>query len=60
VPEGVPVVARPGGFGYEIRMGGVGVGSGGRAGILVDGELYRLSGEPPTATTKGWGKVPGQ
>ncbi len=30
-----------------------------RAGIEVDGELHRLQGEPPTATTKGWGKVPG-
>jgi hypothetical protein len=51
-----------GSVGYEIRMPmtGTEVGSAGRAGIVVDGELYRLGGEPPTATTKGWGKVPGQ
>lgn len=37
-------------------------GSGGRrAGIEIDdGVLLRPGGEPPTATTKGWGRVPGR
>jgi hypothetical protein len=34
--------------------------SGHRGGVEVDGAVYPLQGEPPTATTKGWGKVPGQ
>jgi len=28
-------------------------------GIDLDGEHYQLDGQPPVATTKGWGKVPG-
>lgn len=47
-----------GGFTYEIRLGG---GTGGRPyGIEVDGAIYPLQGEPPLATTKGWGRVPGK
>jgi hypothetical protein len=33
---------------------------GSRAGVEIDGAIYPLEGEPPTATTKGWGKIPGQ
>jgi hypothetical protein len=29
------------------------------AGILIDGVVTPLSGEPPIAQTKGWGRVPG-
>jgi hypothetical protein len=29
-------------------------------GVDVDGAVYPLQGEPPLATTKGWGRVPGQ
>jgi hypothetical protein len=29
-------------------------------GTVVDGETYQLDGQPPPATTKGWGRVPGQ
>jgi len=28
-------------------------------GIEVDGERFQLGGQPPVATTKGWGRVPG-
>lgn len=28
-------------------------------GLEVDGAVYPLQGEPPLATTKGWGRVPG-
>jgi hypothetical protein len=28
-------------------------------GILIDGTVYGLGGQPPVATTKGWGLVPG-
>ena len=30
-----------------------------QAGILIDGVIYPLEGEPPVATTQGWGQVPG-
>jgi hypothetical protein len=40
-----------------------GVGSdrvaGNGAGILIDGVIYPLQGEPPIAKTDGWGRVPG-
>ncbi len=28
-------------------------------GVLVDGVLWRLDGEPPRAVSKGWGELPG-
>jgi hypothetical protein len=28
-------------------------------GILIDGVVYPLQGQPPMAETKGWGLVPG-
>jgi hypothetical protein len=33
--------------------------AGSQAGILIDGVIYPLQGEPPVAKTKGWGHVPG-
>ena len=43
------------------RISGVGGGhvSGNGAGVLIDGVIYRLQGEPPVAKTHGWGRVPG-
>ncbi len=28
-------------------------------GIVIDGAVHPLEGQPPPATTKGWGRVPG-
>ena len=33
--------------------------AGNEAGILIDGTIYPLQGEPPIAKTDGWGRVPG-
>ena len=43
------------------RISGVGGGhvAGDSAGILIDGGVYPLQGEPPIAKTHGWGRVPG-
>jgi len=30
------------------------------AGIVIDGTVHRLEGEPPIATSNGWGIVPGR
>jgi len=30
-----------------------------KMGVLIDGVVYPLQGQPPVATTKGWGVVPG-
>jgi hypothetical protein len=40
------------------RVGGDRV-AGNSAGVLIDGVIYRLQGEPPIAKTRGWGRVPG-
>ena len=41
------------------RINGVIGGRGGpKAGIVIDGVIYPLEGEPPVATTHGWGQVP--
>jgi len=34
--------------------------AGNSAGILIDGTIYPLQGEPPIAKTNGWGRVPGR
>jgi hypothetical protein len=45
---------------FPHRTGVLGNGPvGPKAGMVIDGVIYPLQGEPPTATTKGWGKVPG-
>lgn len=42
------------------RINGIVGGRGGvKAGVIIDGDIYPLEGEPPVATTKGWGIVPG-
>jgi hypothetical protein len=43
------------------RISGVGGShvAGNSTGILIDGVIYPLQGEPPIAKTKGWGHVPG-
>jgi hypothetical protein len=42
------------------RINGVVGGQGGiAAGVIIDGEIFKLQGEPPIAQTKGWGIVPG-
>ena len=42
------------------RINGIVGGRGGpAAGVIIDGDIYPLQGEPPVATTKGWGIVPG-
>jgi hypothetical protein len=33
--------------------------AGNEAGILIDGTIYPLQGEPPIAKTDDWGRVPG-
>jgi hypothetical protein len=33
--------------------------AGNAAGVLIDGVIYPLQGEPPIAETNGWGRVPG-
>jgi hypothetical protein len=33
--------------------------AGNGAGVLIDGVIYPLQGEPPVAKTHGWGRVPG-
>jgi hypothetical protein len=33
--------------------------AGNAAGILIDGVITPLAGEPPVAKTNGWGRVPG-
>jgi len=30
-----------------------------RGGVVIDGVVYPLAGEPPLAVTHGWGRVPG-
>jgi hypothetical protein len=30
-----------------------------RAGVIIDGVVYPLQGEPPIAVSHGWGRVPG-
>ncbi|HEY6681989.1 MAG TPA: hypothetical protein VI030_03390 [Propionibacteriaceae bacterium] len=35
------------------------VDGGPRSGVMIDGLLTLLAGEPPTATMNGWGRVPG-
>jgi hypothetical protein len=43
------------------RINGVAGGQAGpKAGVIIDGAVYPLEGEPPTAETKGWGEVPGK
>jgi hypothetical protein len=42
------------------RINGVSGGRGGvGAGVIIDGVIYPLQGEPPIAKTHGWGKIPG-
>ena len=43
----------PGINGIVGGRGGVG------AGVIIDGVIYPLQGEPPIAKTHGWGIVPG-
>jgi hypothetical protein len=31
--------------------------SAGASGIVIDGAVYHLAGEPPLATSHGWGKT---
>lgn len=33
--------------------------NGTQTGIIIDGVVYRLAGEPPIAVSHGWGRVPG-
>jgi hypothetical protein len=42
------------------RINGVaGDRAGNNAGVIIDGQVWPLQGEPPIAKTKGWGVVPG-
>jgi len=43
---------------YGRLLGGRVLGT--SAGILIDGVITPLGGEPPIAQTHGWGQVPGQ
>jgi hypothetical protein len=34
--------------------------SGPNAGVVIDGTIYPVQGQPPRAETHGWGQVPGK